>query len=121
MRIIELDNPLKILNAKQEIEKKLIEEGKIEKEMELQDFVKFLNLQETIYCKNDTVIPFRIYDDMLFFVGQNDTKNELITALESIDYKFSNTRTVPTVDVYNGELDKYEYFFIVQSKYMVKD
>lgn len=119
MRIVKLDDPVKIITTKQEIETKLIEENKLEKEMELQDFIKFLNLQNTIYVKDDTVVPFRIYEDILFTVATDDVIKELNETLFSFEYDFSKLKNISQLDIYNGELDKYKCFFIIDSKYYV--
>lgn len=119
MRIVKLDDPAKIIIAKQEIETKLIKENKIEKEMELQDFIKFLNLQNTIYVKDDTVVPFRIYEDILFIVAEDAVITELNEILSSFEYDFSKLQNVNQLDIYNGELDNYKFFFIKDSKYYV--
>lgn len=119
MRIVKLDDPIKIITTKQEIETKLIEENKLEKEMELQEFIKFLNLQNTIYVKDDTVVPFRIYGDILFIVAEDKTIKELNETLSSFKYDFSKLKNISQIDIYNGELDKYKFFFIIDSKYYV--
>ena len=119
MRIIKLDDPLKIIAAKQEVESKLLEDKKIEKEFELQEFIKYLSLQNTIYVKNDTVVPFRIFDDMLFITADDTVIKEVSEYLASLSYDLSKLTEVPMVDVYNGELDSYPIFFIINSKYMV--
>jgi hypothetical protein len=120
MRIVKLDDPIKIIESKQEIESKLIENKKIDSAMELQDFIKFLDLQNTIYVKDDLVVPFRLYDDMLFIIAENDIISEVSEILKEIEYNFSNLKQVSNSEVYSGELDKYKYFFIIDSKYMVK-
>ena len=72
MRIIEVDDPVKIILAKQEVEQKLIDEKKLEEPMTLPDFVKSLNMQNNIYIKNDDVIPFSIIEDMLFIIAPKE-------------------------------------------------
>ena len=119
MRMVKLDDPIKIITTKQEIETKLIEENKLEKEMELQELIKFLNLQNTIYVKDDTVVPFRIYEDILFTVAEDKTIKELDETLASFKYDFSKLKNISQLDIYNGELDKYKFFFIIDSKYYV--
>ena len=48
MRIIEVDDPVKIILAKQEVEQKLMDEKKLDAPMSLADFVKSLNMQNNI-------------------------------------------------------------------------
>ena len=120
MRIIKLDDPVKIIEAKQEIESKLIEENKIDSPMELQEFIKFLDLQNTIYVKDDLVVPFRLYNDMLCIIAEDSIINTVLETLQEISYDFKKLKQISNIEVYNGELDKYKYFFIIDSKYMVK-
>jgi hypothetical protein len=119
MRVIELDNALSILTAKQEVEAKLIEAKKLEAPMELQDFIKYLNLQNTIYVIDDTVIPFRIFDDMIFMVAKGNEQKDLLSKLEQINYDLTSLHQISQDDIYLGKLDKYAFFFIIDSKYYV--
>ena len=119
MRIIEVDDPVKIILAKQEVEQKLIDEKKLEEPMSLPDFVKSLNMQNKIYIKNDDVIPFSIIEDMLFIIAPKEKIEEVDSALKSIDYDCSRLTEIPMMQVYQGELEKYEQYFVIGSKYMV--
>ena len=119
MRIIEVDDPVKIILAKQEVEQKLIDEKKLEEPMTLPDFVKSLNMQNNIYIKNDDVIPFSIIEDMLFIIAPKEKIEEVDSALKSIDYDCSRLTEIPMMQVYQGELEKYEQYFVIGSKYMV--
>ena len=119
MRIIEVDDPVKIILAKQEVEQKLIDEKKLEEPMTLPDFVKSLNMQNNIYIKNDDVIPFSIIEDMLFIIAPKEKIEEVDSALKLIDYDCSRLTEIPMMQVYQGELEKYEQYFVIGSKYMV--
>ena len=119
MRIIEVDDPVKIILAKQEVEQKLIDEKKLDEPMSLPDFVKSLNMQNNIYIKNDDVIPFSIIEDMLFIIAPKDKIEEVDSALKLIDYDCSRLTEIPMMKVYQGELEKYEQYFVIGSKYMV--
>ena len=120
MRIIEVDDPIKIILAKQEVEQKLIDEKKLEEPMTLPDFVKSLNMQNNIYIKNDDVIPFSIIEDMLFIIAPKEKIEEVDSALKAIDYDCSRLTEIPIMQVYQGELEKYDQYFVINSKYMVK-
>ena len=120
MRIIEVDDPIKIILAKQEVEQKLIDEKKLDAPMSLQDFVKSLNMQNNIYIKNDDVIPFSIVDDKLFIIASKEKIEEVDSALKAIDYDCSKLTEIPMMQVYQGELEKYDQYFVIDSKYMVK-
>ena len=119
MRIIEVDDPVKIILAKQEVEQKLMDEKKLDAPMSLQDFVKSLNMQNNIYIKNDDVIPFSIIEDMLFIIAPKEKIEEVDSALKLIDYDCSRLTEIPMMQVYQGELEKYEQYFVIGSKYMV--
>ena len=119
MRIIEVDDPVKIILAKQEVEQKLMDEKKLDEPMSLPDFVKSLNMQNNIYIKNDDVIPFSIIDDKLFIIASKEKIEEVDSALKAIDYDCSKLTEIPMMQVYQGELEKYEQYFVVDSKYMV--
>lgn len=119
MRIIEVDDPVKIILAKQEVEQKLIDEKKLDEPMSLPDFVKSLNMQNNIYIKNDDVIPFSIIEDMLFIIAPKEKIEEVDSALKLIDYDCSRLTEIPMTQVYQGELEKYEQYFVIGSKYMV--
>ena len=119
MRIIEVDDPVKIILAKQEVEQKLMDEKKLEEPMTLPDFVKSLNMQNNIYIKNDDVIPFSIIEDMLFIIAPKEKIEEVDSALKMIDYDCSRLTEIPMMKVYQGELEKYEQYFVIGSKYMV--
>ena len=119
MRIIEVDDPVKIILAKQEVEQKLMDEKKLDEPMSLPDFVKSLNMQNNIYIKNDDVIPFSIVDDKLFIIASKEKIEEVDSALKVIDYDCSRLTEIPIMQVYQGELEKYEQYFVIDSKYMV--
>ena len=119
MRIIEVDDPIKIILAKQEVEQKLIDEKKLDAPMSLPDFVKSLNMQNNIYIKNDDVIPFSIVDDKLFIIASKEKIEEVNSALKAIDYDCSRLIEIPIMQVYQGELEKYDQYFVIDSKYMV--
>ena len=119
MRIIEVDDPIKIILAKQEVEQKLMDEKKLDAPMSLPDFVKSLNMQNNIYIKNDDVIPFGIVDDMLFIIASKEKIEEVDSVLKSIDYDCSRLTEIPMMQVYQGELEKYDQYFVIDSKYMV--
>ena len=119
MRIIEVDDPVKIILAKQEVEQKLMDEKKLDAPMSLPDFVKSLNMQNNIYIKNDDVIPFSIIEDMLFIIAPKEKIEEVDSALKLIDYDCSRLTEIPMMQVYQGELEKYEQYFVIGSKYTV--
>lgn len=56
-KLYEIDD---FILAKMEIEKYLIETGKIEKKMPLQDYIKFLDIAKTIYVSEKGIVPFSL-------------------------------------------------------------
>lgn len=119
MRIVNLNNPTDVLAVKKEIEEQLLSNSKIDSEMELQEFIQFLELQKTIYIKDDIVIPFRIYNDIVFSVFDEQQLEHLLSVLKTIKYDLSNLKEIDINKVYLGELDNYEYYFIIDSTYKV--
>lgn len=119
MRVIKLDSPFEILKAKEEVENKLIETKVIESPMELTEFINYLGLQNSIYIKNDTVIPFRIIDDMMFTTSSKEEVQQVIDALNLFDGNFDKLTTVSTLEVYQGKLEKVDFYFIINSDYKI--
>lgn len=119
MRVIKLDSPFEILKAKEEVENKLIETKVIESPMELTEFINYLGLQNSIYIKNDTVIPFRIIDDMMFTTSSKEEVQQVIDALNLFDGNFEKLTTVSTLEVYQGKLEKVDFYFIINSEYKI--
>lgn len=119
MRVIKLDSPFEILKAKEEVENKLIETKVIEAPMELTEFINYLGLQNSIYIKNDTVIPFRIIDDMMFTTSSKEEVQQVIDALNLFDGNFDKLTTVSTLEVYQGKLEKVDFYFIINSDYKI--
>ena len=70
MKIIEVNSPEQILEAKRILENT----------EDLQTFVNGLNLQNTIFVKDDIVIPFSIKNDLLFLIADNN-KDLLLNVL----------------------------------------
>lgn len=119
MRVIKLDSPFEILKAKEEVENKLIETKVIESPMELTEFINYLGLQNSIYIKNDTVIPFRIIDDMMFTTSSKEEVQQVIDALNLFDGNFDKLTTVSTLEVYQCKLEKVDFYFIINSEYKI--
>ena len=110
MKIIEVNNPEQILEAK-----RILEDTQ-----DLQSFVNSLGMQNNIFIKDDIVIPFSIKNDLLFIISQNEQLEIIKSALEAINYNIDVLVDVPMVDVYNGKLESEEYYFIIYSQYKIK-
>lgn len=102
------------LFAKVDIEKKLLEEEKIEKRMKLEDFIIYLNLQEKVYMKGQRSIAFNILsglnNDYVFYSFLEEANEELLNSfkekLKKIKYNFSNLNKMTNIDlIQEGALD----------------
>ena len=112
------DYPEDFLFAKVDVEKKLIEDEKIDKRMRLEDFVLFLNIQNTVFMNDQKGIAFSIQkgldNDYVFynFLDNEDTDNTLSLfkkRLENMNYDLSKVRKLEPMeliqpDVLNGDL-----------------
>ena len=56
---------------------------------------------------------------MLFIIASKENIEEVDSALKAIDYDCSRLTEIPIMQVYQGELEKYEQYFVIDSKYMV--
>lgn len=108
MKIIEVNNPEQILEAKRILENT----------EDLQTFVNGLELQNTIFVKDDIVIPFSIKNDLLFLIADNN-KDLLLDVLNRIDYNLDSLEGISMLDVYNGKLENEEFYFIIGSDYKI--
>lgn len=108
MKIIEVNNPEQILEAKRILENT----------EDLQTFVNRLELQNTIFVKDDIVIPFSIKNDLLFLIADNN-KDLLLNVLNTIDYNLDSLEGISMLDVYNGKLENEEFYFIIGSDYKI--
>jgi hypothetical protein len=108
MKIIEVNNPEQILEAKRILENT----------EDLQTFVNGLALQNTIFVKDDIVIPFSIKNDLLFLIADNN-EDLLLNVLNTIDYNLDSLEGISMLDVYNGKLENEEFYFIIGSDYKI--
>jgi hypothetical protein len=108
MKIIEVNNPEQILEAKRILENT----------EDLQTFVNGLELQNTIFVKDDIVIPFSIKNDLLFLIADNNI-DLLLNVLNTINYNLDSLEDISMLDVYNGKLEKEEFYFIIGSDYKI--
>jgi hypothetical protein len=115
MKIIEVNKVEQILLAKQEME--ILNPDK--PKQDLQSFINGLNMKDTIFVKDDIVIPFSIINDSIYVVSEDNQLNILIERLKTFEYDLSRLTEVPVMEVYNGKLEKYDFYFIINSKYMV--
>jgi len=89
--------PEDFLFAKVDIEKKMIEDGKIEKRMKIEDFFTSLDIQNSIYMKDQKGIAFSIQegldDSYIFYHFLDEEDDELFESfkkkLEKMKYSIS--------------------------------
>lgn len=113
------DFPEDFLIAKVDIERLLLETGAIEQRMKLEDFIVYLNIQETIYMKNQKSVAFRIIKgetDTYVFYSTLDEEEGLIESfkskLEDMKYDLSGLKKVEPMELLQMDLSNTEMFMI---------
>lgn len=119
MDIIDLSDAQKFVEAKKFIESALHDENSAYKEKSTPEFIDMLNMKNSIFVKDDYVVPFRIIKDKIFIVGDETSIKYASSALQEIKYNLNVLIEIPIEKVHTGRLDRYEYYFIIDSKYMV--
>lgn len=113
------DYPEDFLIAKVDVERHLIETEAIEKRMKLEEFIIYLNIQNTIYMKGQKSIAFSIQqgqsDKYVFYsLLDQDENGELFESfkkkLEHLKYNFSSLNKIDNIDLLNMDLTKEELF-----------
>ena len=113
------DYPEDFLIAKVDVERHLIETEAIEKRMKLEEFIIYLNIQNTIYMKGQKSIAFSIQqgqsDKYVFYsLLDQDENGELVESfkkkLEHLKYNFSSLNKIDNMDLLNMDLTKEELF-----------
>ena len=113
------DYPEDFLIAKVDVERHLIETEAIEKRMKLEEFIIYLNIQNTIYMKGQKSIAFSIQqgqsDKSVFYsLLDQDEHGELFESfkkkLEHLKYNFSSLNKIDNMDLLNMDLTKEELF-----------
>lgn len=113
--------PEDFLFAKVDIERKLIEDGEIEKRMKLEEFIIFLNIQDKVYMNNQRSIAFSILeglnDNYVFysFLDTTDDKelfDKFVSALERKKFKFDKLSEVEPLELLNPDVLMGELFMI---------
>ena len=113
--------PEDFLFAKVDIERKLIEDGQIEKRMKLEEFIIFLNIQDKVYMNNQRSIAFSILeglnDSYVFysFLDTTDDKelfDKFVSALERKKFKFDKLSEVEPLELLNPDVLMGELFMI---------
>lgn len=111
--------PEDFLIAKVDVERLLLESGAIEKRMKLEDFIIYLNIQETIYMKGQKSIAFRIIkgasDTYVFYSLLDDDEtlfNSFKDKLESMKYDLSGLQKVEPLELIQLDLSSIEVFMI---------
>lgn len=117
-KIIPLNNPDLFLSAKNELEKQYTDNTN----ESISAFIESLNLNNSIFIKDDIVIPFAIIEDYVFYTPVSiDTDNYFLEELKSINYNLNALKCISFDDVLTNKLDNYNYFFIINDNYFVKN
>ena len=115
------DYPEDFLFAKVDVEKKLIEDGEIEKRMKLEDFILYLNIQNKIYMNNQKGIAFSILNglnkDYVFYNfldtdGNDGLFDSFKEKLESMKYDLSNLKELEPMQLLEPDIMNGEFFMI---------
>ena len=115
------DYPEDFLIAKVDVERKLLEDKVIEQRMKLEEFIIYLNIQNTIYMKGQKSVAFSIQhgqdEDYIFYsLLDSDEKNDLFNSfkkkLENIKYKFDSLEKIDNMELLNLDLSKQELFML---------
>lgn len=119
MDIIDLGNAELFMQAKTSVESSLHDEDNSYVEKSTPEFIDMLNMKNSIFVKDDYVVPFRIIKDKLFIIGDTDSIRYATDALSEINYNLDTLSEISINKVHLGKLEKYPYYFIIGSKYMV--
>ena len=113
--------PEDFLFAKVDVEKKLIEDGKLEKRMKLEEFIIYLNIQDKIYMNNQKGIAFSILsglnNDYVFFNFLDSENNDETFAsfkkkMESLKYDLSHLKELEPMQLLEPDVINGEFFMI---------
>lgn len=113
--------PEDFLFAKVDIEKKLIEDGEIEKRMKLEEFILFLNIQDKVYMNNQKSIAFSVLeglnDNYVFYsfldaVDDKELFDKFTSALERKKFKFDKLSEIEPLELLNQDVLMGELFMI---------
>lgn len=114
---------LELFMAKKDIETMLMNEGEIDKEFTLPEFIQYINFGTHIYCKNnEEIYPFKIIkgDKETYMFIANVYKinyKPLYDVLDSIDYNFSNLTHKDKYSAVEEQLLERPYFIINSELY----
>lgn len=124
MRSYCINNVNDIFKAKFFIEEKLIAAGKLEEEMQLDEFVKkYFDVSKMVYLHEDDILPFAIYkieDEVIFIYTDEDKKDLIENKLKSMNFDFSGLKEVRNHEFYkliDPMEDKALDMFILNNKY----
>lgn len=119
------DYPEDFLFAKVDVEHHLMEIGQIEHRMKLDEFILWLNLQKTIYLRNQHSIAFRVAEgekDSYVFYSLLDTDDKILEAfahkLETLHYDLSKLTKIAPIDIMSMDLDNAELFMLDNEMYV---
>lgn len=118
------NNVEELFEVKKIIERQLIEMGKINNKMQLDEFVDFLDFSKNIYIENiKTTIPFSIYkleDEIIVFhcSDKEEDIDKVIEMLNNIEFDYTNLKELSYEEMMSLNLEKSK-MFIINDKYFV--
>jgi hypothetical protein len=126
MTVIDISKDyLEMLLAKKDIEKMLIDNEEITEELDMTEFIKYLNLGSHIYCiDKNKIYPYSIVktptNEYMFIVNNATTKLDytpLFDKLNSINYDYNNLTYVDNYDIMLKDLIETPHFIINERLY----
>ena len=103
-KLYEIDD---FILAKVEIEKYLLETGKIEKKMSLPDYINFLDVAKTIYVSEKGITPFSLMEiNGTVYIHYTTESDDLdFDEFEKIVHKYKENK-LETIDMFQLYLSK---------------
>lgn len=120
-KLYEIDD---FILAKMEIEKHLLETGKIEKKMPLQDYIKFLDIAKTIYVSEKGITPFSIIEinDTIYIHYTTENDDLDFEEFEKIVYKYKENKLekIDMFQLYLSQQIQPEYPYVIIDNVLYK-
>ena len=115
--------------AKNKIEKPLLEDGKLEKKMSIQEFLNYIDLSKCIFISNDESgisIPFSISnptENDVVIIYSLDEKIEKYTkifkeSLDKINYSLDSLKEISQLDIFQGITEGKPYYILNNNFYI---
>lgn len=115
--------------AKNKIENPLLEDGKLEKKMSIQEFLNYIDLSKCIFISNDESgisIPFSISnptENDVVIIYSLDEKIDKYTkifkeSLDKINYSLDSLKEISQLDIFQGITEGKPYYILNNNFYI---